>query len=355
MTHNEDCHNHGPSCHAPKRGIDKLLWGSIIACAFLYFLHLFGANWTMAWLWLHHMAHAAFDLLNTMWWGIVLGVIMLSLLSRIPREFVMAILGPGGGMPGILRATAAGVFLDLCNHGILMVGAKLYERGASAGQMVAFLVASPWNSFSLTLVMIALIGLSWTLAFIVISMVIAVLTGLIFERLVKGGKLPANPNSFVPDDNFRFWSDAKTGLKATQFDLLWFKTTFVQGLRDSRMVLRWIFFGVVLAAVVRGFVDESTFSAYFGPTVLGLGATLLAATVLEVCSEGSTPLAADLLSRAGAPGNSFSFLMAGVATDYTEIAVVQETTSSWKIALFLPLITIPQIVGVGLILNMFAG
>ena len=56
-----------------------------------------------------------------------------------------------------------------------MVGAKLYERGASIGQVMAFLIASPWNSFSLTLVLIALIGLPWTLTFIGLSMIVAVI------------------------------------------------------------------------------------------------------------------------------------------------------------------------------------
>ena len=79
----------------------------------------------------------------------------------------MSILGTSKGLNGILRATAAGVLLDLCSHGILMVGAKLYERGASIGQVIAFLVASPWNSFSLTLILIALIGFWWTMGFIV--------------------------------------------------------------------------------------------------------------------------------------------------------------------------------------------
>jgi uncharacterized membrane protein YraQ (UPF0718 family) len=63
----------------------------------------------------------------------------------------------------MFRATLAGVCLDLCSHGILAVGMKLYERGASTGQVMAFLLASPWNSFSLTLILFGLIGVSWTL------------------------------------------------------------------------------------------------------------------------------------------------------------------------------------------------
>ena len=117
------------------------------------------------------------------------------------------------------------------------------------------------------------------------------------------------------------------------------------------MILRWLFFGVVLSALIKVFVPTDIFSNYFGPTILGLGMTLIAATVIEVCSEGSTPIAADLLSRASAPGNSFTFLMAGVSTDYTEIMAIKDSMKSWKIALFLPLVTLPQIIFLGWLLN----
>jgi hypothetical protein len=87
--------------------------------------------------------------------------------------------------------------------------------------------------------------------------------------------------------------------------------------------------------------------------MLGLWLTLLAATVIEVCSEGTTPIAADLMNRAAAPGNAFTFLMAGVSTDYTEIMAIRDTTASWKIALFLPLVSLPQIMIIGAVLNRF--
>jgi len=58
-----------------------------------------------------------------------------------------------------------------------------------------------------------------------------------------------------------------------------------------------------------------------------------------------------LLNRADAPGNGFAFLMTGVSTDYTEIMVLKETTRSMKTALFLPLLTVPQVLVVAWIMN----
>jgi uncharacterized membrane protein YraQ (UPF0718 family) len=100
-----------------------------------------------------------------------------------------------------------------------MVGAKLYERGASIGQVVAFLVASPWNSFSLTLVLIALVGLKWTLALIMLSMVIAIIAGLLFDMLVGRGVLPGNPAQIDLPAHFRFWQAARKGLSHADWSI----------------------------------------------------------------------------------------------------------------------------------------
>ena len=228
---------------------------------------------------------------------------------------------------------------------------KLYERGASLAQVMAFLIASPWNSISLTIILVALIGAKLTLAFVILSMVIALISGMIFLALTNRGVLPDNANHTDLPADFSFWRDAKASIAATSLDGRFFKEVMRDGLKGSRMVMRWIMFGILLAGLVRGLVSADDFATYFGASAAGLGLTLLAATIIEICSEGSTPLAADLVSRAGAPGNAFVFLMAGVSTDYTEIMSLKDTTKSWKIALFLPLVTVPQILVVGWLLN----
>lgn len=345
----------GGCCHpdATGRSHDWLLLVSATICVVAWLAHA---------LVLRHMpghghaaafAHAVYSLLNLMWWGLALGVVAIGFLGRVPREFVMALLGPGGTCTGIARAAGAGVLLDLCNHGILMVAAKLYERGASTGQVMAFLIASPWNSFSLTLILIGLIGLPWTMAVLAGSLVVALVSGLVFDGLVRAGILPPNPHQTSLPPDFQFWPSARAAWKGTRKDARWVLDSLFAGARDSRMVLRWILFGTVVAALIQTLVPQDVFENWFGPTLAGLGLTLAAATLIEVCSEGSTPIAAQLFTRASAPGNGFTFLMAGAATDYTEILVLKETTRSWKTALFLPLVAVPQILVLGWIMNRF--
>lgn len=354
--HNDKKHCHAnqhenATCHPPKGRPDILLWGSVTAVAILYIQYLLFQSSTEFFQWYEVLASTVFELINTVWWGVAIGIVMVALLSKIPREFVMSILGTHSGLNGILRATAAGVLLDLCSHGILMVGAKLYERGASVGQVMAFLIASPWNSFSLTLILIALIGIPWTLGFIFLSMLIAIIVGLLFDTFVSRGVLPPNSQKVGLPEDFRFWKEARKGIAKAEFTPQFFVGMMISGIKESRMVIRWILFGVLLAGLLRAFMSPEQFGTYFGPTLAGLGLTVLIATIMEVCSEGSAPIAADLLSRAKAPGNSFAFLMTGVSTDYTEIMVLKDTTRSWKIALFLPLLTVPQVVLLAWLIN----
>jgi uncharacterized membrane protein YraQ (UPF0718 family) len=254
-----------------------------------------------------------FELMNRMWWGLLAGMVFVGLLSKVPREIVTGVLGRGGTLGGIARAMGAGLALDLCSHGILLIGMKLYERGASLGQTIAFLIASPWNSLSLTIILVSLIGLKWTLAFVALSGVIAVLTGLVFERLAARGVLPANPNATALPAGYSLFGEAWRGLRAAKFDGGFFRDVAVAALSESRMILRWIFFGTVLASLLRAVFAPEQFQDWFGPTLAGLGLTLAATTLIEVC------------------------------------------TRSWKIALFLPLVSVPQVLVLGLLLNRWFG
>ncbi|NDF11610.1 MAG: ATPase [Proteobacteria bacterium] len=342
--HNHDKNGCG-SCHSAHdvKKIDVLLWGSLTVILAAYALFYFDTGIA----YLTGFSHHTHEMVNDVWWGILFGLFVVGLLGVVPKEAVTKILGSGKGVRGILRATLAGFLFDLCNHGILLIASKLYERGASLGQVMAFLISSPWNSFSLLFVLWSLVGIKWTLLIVVLSMVIAVISGLIFDKLVEKNILLPNPNALGKVGKTT-WKQAFSGIEFNKGSL---KVMLHASFIDSRMVLRWLFVGMILTALLQTFMPEDMFKHSFGPTAIGLAITLLFATVVEVCSEGSVPLAADIFTRAGAPGNAFAFLMAGVSTDYTEILVIKQMTGSWKTAFFLPLVTLPQIILIALILN----
>jgi uncharacterized membrane protein YraQ (UPF0718 family) len=339
-------------CHVEEDKRDLLLWSTSLLLAISYALALGPADALALPKFISVFTIAIYEICNSMYLGMLVGMISVGILSKVPKEFVLSIMGAKGFF-GILRASFAGVLLDMCNHGVLLIAGKLYERGTSTGQVIAFLVASPWNSISVTVILFTLIGVGWTILFLLLSILIAILTGLAFDYLVAKNRLPKNSNEITMPENFQFWPEAKKELSQTRFDVKMFYSIFKSGLTDSKMILRWIFLGIVLAGIIRTTMDAEHFSSLLGPTISGLAITLLAATIIEVCSEGSLPIAGDLFVRAGAPGNSFAFLMAGVSTDYTEILILKQLSNSWRFAFFLPAVTLPQITLLAVLLNKF--
>jgi hypothetical protein len=346
-------HGSKHSCHSQKK-IDFLLWGSLAIVAPSYLIHLLFSDAISGMEYLSTFVHTSYEFINEMWWSLILATFFVGLIGFIPRDLMQGIMGTKKGVSGMVRAAFAGLFLDLCSHGILMVGAKLYERGVSIGQVMAFLIASPWNSFSLTLIFISLIGIKYTLIIIFASLVVAVITGLIFNFLVQLEWIDPNPNAQDLPDDFSIKETFKEEWKKAEIRPSSILNVFKNGLREARMVLRWLLLGVVLAGLIRSFVPIEMFAEWFAPTLLGLGTTIVAATIIEVCSEGSAPIATDIINRANAPGNGFAFLMAGVSTDYTEIMILRETTGRWTIPLLLPLISLPQIILIGYLINSYA-
>ncbi len=349
---NEDNTNH---CHSPKSGfhIDWILHGSISVILISLALAYFNVPIPH----LHDFTHSIIDFLKTVWWGLLMGMLFVGIMNKIPKEYYDHLLGSGEKTSGIFRAAIAGVVLDLCSHGILMVAAKFYERGVSLAQVMTFLIASPWNSLSLTIILIALIGLKWTSIYILGSLVIAIVTGLIVQRMTKSGALPQNPNSLSAEEkqekakNFKFFEQAWKDLKSIKLTPRFFIEIIKGSKHELNMLLKWLLLGVILASAIRAFVPAEVFQQFFGPSLIGLLLTLVATTIIEICSEGSAPIASEIVNGANAPGNGFAFLMAGVATDYTEIMVLKETTKSWKMALVLPMLTVPQTILLGYIFN----
>ena len=352
MTENSCCPANGTKNtpdheHGKKPRIDWILHGSLSVIIVSVLLHITGIGGES----LSHFSHAIIDLLGEMWWGIALGLLSVGLMNKIPREYFTSIMGRGDSFGDIVKASIAGVVLDLCNHGILVISGKLYERGLSIAQVLTFLISSPWNSLSLTFILISLIGLKWTVLFTLASMLIAIISGCIYLLLVRKGILPENPNTAEVAEDFDIRADFKERMKDWSPSWGWAGTVLKDGWTDGQMILRWILFGAVIAAALQAFVPSEIFAEWFGPTIVGLGLTLLVATIVEICSEGSAPIAAEIMSAGNAPGNGFTFLMAGVATDYTEILVVREFTKSWLVALSLPLVTVPQIIILGMLFN----
>jgi hypothetical protein len=190
---------------------------------------------------------------------------------------------------------------------------------------------------------------------IIAAIIVAVNTGFIFMFLEKKGLIEKNKNIVEVSEGFSILNDFRLRLKHYRLGLNSIiadsKGVIKGAMALSDMVLWWIILGILIASIAGAYIPVHFFHKFMGPTLLGLIVTLALATIIEVCSEGSSPLAFEIYRQTGALGNSFVFLMAGVATDYTEIGLLW-TNVGKRTAIWMPVITVPQIVIIGYIANL---
>jgi hypothetical protein len=243
--------------------------------------------------------------------------------------------------------------MSVCSHGILAIAMEIYKKGASTSAVIAFLLASPWANLPLTILLLGFFGLK-ALFFIFGAIGIAIVTGLIFQLLEKANLVESNPIQHPEHETLSIQEDLKKNRDAFRFTqkniALHIKGIGQGAFSLADMVLWWVILGAVIASAAGAYIPTSIFQNYMGPTLLGLLVTLLIATVLEVCSEGTAPLAFEIYRQTGAFGNAFVFLMAGVVTDYTEIGLLWQNIGK-RTAIMLPIIAVPQVIILGIIAN----
>jgi len=343
-----------PSCSA-HTGIPwykEKLYIVIIISVFLFAISYFIS-------FLNPFFNAYLDYLLLIWWAILIGFLIGGIIDYfIPREYIQKYLSRHRKRT-ILYSIVFGFLMSACSHGILAIAIELYKKGASTSSVIAFLLASPWANLPITILLFGFFGLK--AAYIVVSaLIIAIITGIIYQTLERKGLVECDKCALGEDKpiltDFSILKDVKKRWKNYKFtmknnsDAL--KGVLMGSWSLSKMVLWWLLIGMLMAAFARAYIPQHIFMEYMGPTFLGLVITLFFATIIEVCSEGSSPLAFEIFNQTGAFGNSFTFLMAGVATDYTEIGLIW-TNIGKKAALWLPIITVPQILLLGYLFNVF--
>lgn len=340
--------NYCPECSVKKRPWYK----ERLYVVGLITILLFVVSYFVAFL--NPLFDALIDYLKLIWWAILLGLFLGGIIDHlVPREYIEKYLGMHKKR-AVFYSVIFGFLMSACSHGILAIAIELYKKGANTSSVIAFLLASPWANFPITILFFGFFGIK-ALYIIFSAIVIAIITGLIYQILERTKRVECDKCGLKEKNHdFSIWQDMKKRYKAYKFSKQNIAETtkgIIKGSWSlSRMVLWWILIGMVIASIARAFVPQEFFMTYMGATFLGMVVVLVLATIIEVCSEGSAPMAFEIFKQTGAFGNSFVFLMAGVATDYTEIGLIWSNIGK-KAAIWLPIITLPQILLLGYLFN----
>lgn len=322
---------------------DKLFWIVAVAVVLVAISYVFP--------FLVPFRNVFFEYIGLIWWAVVLGLLLSGLIGRfIPDEYISKILS-GKKKRNVFYSVGLGFLLSACSHGILVISMELYKKGADISSVIAVLMASPWANMTMTVIMFGFFG--FLAVYIIVSaIIIAIITGLVYQFLENRGVVEKHKFPVKVKKGFSIRRDARKKISAYKFSFNDIGDVLSESWVVGKMVLWWLLLGIMAASFIGAYIPAEIFHQYLGPSFLGLAITLIVATIIEVCSEGSSPIAFEIFRQTGALGNAFTFLMAGVATDYTEIGLIASNIGR-RAAFFLPIITVPQILLLAYLFNVF--
>ncbi len=341
----------GHGMRGEKKWYHERLYQSLMLLAALMTAHLLLT--TMGFPVLSGFWSVFYDYLMLIWWAVLLGFVIGGFIDYIiPNTYISKFLfSPEKRTIGY--SVLLGFLMSACSHGILAISMELYRKGASVPAVISFLLASPWANLPITILLFGFFGTN-ALLFILSAVAVALATGVIFQALDRKGWIERTKHAAHVSPKFSVRADMMDRWKTYRKnpDTARAAKGILRGSWSlAKMVMWWLIVGMIAASFARAFITPELFHAYLGPTVLGLVITLIIATIIEVCSEGSSPVAFEIYKQTGALGNSFTFLMAGVATDYTEVGLIASNIGR-RAAILLPIVTVPQILLLGYAFNM---
>ncbi|MCX7703202.1 MAG: permease [Planctomycetota bacterium] len=225
----------------------------------------------------------------------------------------------GKGIKSIFVASFIGAPLPLCSCSVLPMALTLKQRGASPGATASFLIATPITSVDSIAVTYAFFGALFATYRVVASLIISIIVGITIHFFSHSTHTAATAQN-LPCQYCDLLTEHKHRLKERLL-----KGFFYGFFKLPSEIDRWILLGILIGGILSALLPADIVSQYAGKGLLPLFIMLGVGIPLYVCSTGSTPLAAALVSKGFSPGSALVFLLVGPATNIAALL------SLWRI------------------------
>jgi uncharacterized membrane protein YraQ (UPF0718 family) len=252
----------------------------------------------------------------TVWYWIALGFVAAGFLREfVPQAPLVKMLG-GSDVRSLCKASILGVIADFLPHSSLQLAVSLFDLGASRASVITFMISTPWLCIIESLILISFTGTELFLVIVVLTMIIAVLGGVMIahlerRRIIESDRPhPATP-CLNPDP-----SHASQTLNARIVAALHHAYAFL------KLSGAWLAVGFLGAGVTKVLIPPDAITHLLGYSVYSIPLALLLAFVMETALEASIPIICSLYTLGASPGVIFTLLMAGIVTDITELGTI---------------------------------
>lgn len=222
------------------------------------------------------------------------------------------------GFKGIVNAGLLGAILPGCACATMPMAEGIKRKGASLGVVSAFIMVSPLLSPQTVILTYALLGLKFTVARVLFSLIGALVIGLVYEALQKHGVR-----------GFAF-SDVKPatvccGSCLGSADVSQKKSFFKSFVSITKELARYFLIGMFIASLMIVLVPEDAIPRYIGSS--GPFAYIVAVLVgvpVYMCEGEEIPITRSLLELGLGTGPAFAFMLGSIGTCIPTMIMAQK-------------------------------
>lgn len=265
---------------------------------------------------------------------LLLGFFIAGLLQAfVPRSMFSRHLA-SNDWKSVVKAALFGIPLPLCSCGVIPTTAALRREGASKGAATSFLIATPQTGVDSIMATYSVLGPAFAIIRPLAALVTSFFGGVLVNKLDSGEEWKGNAETETEEccgEGCSCHSHEDKGSFAARMKSA-LNYGFVEMLQD---VGKWLFIGLLIAALITVAVPAQFFELFSGNTLLSMALVLLAAIPMYLCATGSIPIAVSLMLKGLSPGTALVMLMAGPASNAASILVVRKIMGRKTLMIYL--------------------
>jgi uncharacterized membrane protein YraQ (UPF0718 family) len=229
----------------------------------------------------------------------------------------------GSSMASVLKASLFGIPLPLCSCGVIPAAIELRKQGAGKGASAAFLISVPETGIDSVAITWALLDPVMTVIRPLSSLITAITTGLLINRLPDDQSLELVKEAEVSVCGCPIQTGESCSSAPVESHFVRVRNGLAYAFGDLLGDIgKWLLIGIGVAGVIATLVPDDFFIRYLSNEFLSLLIMLGVGIPLYICASASTPVAAALVLKGLSPGAALVFLLAGPATNAATITVV---------------------------------
>lgn len=254
---------------------------------------------------------------------VLISMLVFVLQDRFPAKRIQALLSSGRGY---FTAAVLGAITPFCSCSTLPMVVGMLRANAAFGPVMTFLLTSPLLNPVLVVLLFTVFGGPFTLLYSLGVLLISLTAGMVlsffrFERFVTLPELtPCGCSANAPGEDER----GQNELKPTLWSFNYLRSLFVRAVSETKSFLPHLLFGVLVGAVIHGYVPADFFNSLSSlNSWLLIPVAALIGIPLYVRASSMLPLALSLVGKGMSYGSVMALTIGGAGASLPEMIILK--------------------------------